>query len=1762
MVFPRRLLNTKNCPTGQVNLLADGARQIALKVLACPIGGENRVLEVLIDTGAQINVVRRGLFSEHDMRPSKTPLRLTLADGQPFWGGDRELRARLTFGRTINHVVQPWRARANFYEGEIRADMILGLPWLAENGLDVLTREACLAMRVGWKLYPIGDAPDVSQDSSEEGPLIDTTPCRVATCHATPRHFPWSKPKPHEPCPPLSSMSRLEAHGPKNSCQTRKVMALDECDGMDDALVQTEDIPHYPFVVPSELHMESDNDFLSDKEKWDMVRDGLWPENEGAEVGGIYVSADRKVESTLAEELRKKILDEFADTVFRPQIYADPPERIPGGIHTIKLKDGAQPHYQAPFRLTGERRQAMEEIVQKWVDVGKIERPTRNEGWGAAVFPIPKKNGEYRGITDQRGLNERVLRDNYPLPLIEGILERKGRCRMFSKLDLKDAFSQVPLAPECRHLTTINTPLGPYQWKVLPQGYCNAPSFFQRVMDMVYYPVRDVIDNYIDDGIVGTDYGDTEEEELWHHYHHLRRVCEVLKENKLVLDPAKCQFFMRQVEFCGHVLENGTKRPAPGKLLSVERWPPPTNVTQMRAFLGFANYYSSYVRDFAKYAAPLMDKLKVGRKLGKKGSTHPVYLSPEDLEAFNSLKKELTSGLSLQAINPDAPFVLRVDASERAIGAVLEQLPDAKKDISPEEATSGKTVPVAFLSRKLTPGQAAKWSVKEKEAYAIVSALKKWASWIGLQPLLVLSDHKSLEEWSHEVLDTPTGPTGRQARWHMLLSHFKVTVGYVPGKDNSIPDIMSRWAYPASDATCDISVHGSPEDDEAMKKMIEIEKANEKECRVVSISWPTGMLDMCKNSGKVVAILTEVRRPRVLDLFSGTGSWSAPFAELGWEVITLDHNPRFRPTICANILEWNPHEFPPGYFDVILASPPCHAFSRANQKRPHGLHFGDCYVLQALRIIEYFQPSMWMLENPRTGDLVHRTYMKNIPYADFDYCEFSEWGYKKPTRIWGSSQISQVPSVLCKGTCHNMAKPVEGQRPRHKQWLGAYGPQPSLVEKYRIPKNLVRYLMENLGNEPLTQKEHGSSSFSVMCNTLRVLTRSGRATSEGSESDEAPPALHPSRSTLGRKKNAQKEGVHENPTPVEVKREEDDDIDDEDEEEEEEDAFFTPPESPRHDEGMQGILPTPPLQAPMEVKHDRADSSHAPPPQEPPMRFYFKAHGPPSQDVAQAPRAPSPSRPSGDGAPAPHARRERVDESGAIPPEAAHHQESLASDPGRIFDLDWAPWYKKCSKWWEPWTQIEDGEEWPKGYQLLDGKLFLDSKLCVPLGMTRDVVRAHHSAVGHIGGKRLLAQMARFYNWASEERVGRYARLMQKECVLCQAMEHPHHSLKLRQDPIPIPPAIMDSVAIDVFTMPPVVFENATYDCFVACVDRLSGWIIAFPATRKGLRADVVAKQMFHRAWSLFGVPRIITSDQGPQFAAAWWQTLCGCLGIRQAFAQAYHSQANGRAEVAGRELQRKLRFLRETSPTLPWVEALPVAVQHINDSPGESGLSPYEILTGRVRNLPGVPIPVPREAQDALDFLEHQKDVELKVAEIMNSKHEKVAAKLEEKRNEPMEFSVGDIVWYKRPPSMTADKALPRWVGPCPIMARSGMRSYQIEVKPGIWQLAHRSQLKPFVSNDPQGESFPLHYFRLTPEEQAPGEGEWNVEKIIKHKETAKGPMFLTKWEGFPISEATWEPINHFFHRYAAPFVTYCREHGMDHVDVLPHLSQNLRMM
>jgi len=163
-------------------------------------------------------------------------------------------------------------------------------------------------------------------------------------------------------------------------------------------------------------------------------------------------------------------------------------------------------------------------------------------------------------------------------------------------------------------------------------------------------------------------------------------------------------------------------------------------------------------------------------------------------------------------VDPDKPFILMADASQYAVGAVLEQ-PHGEH-----------TRPVGFWSRKLTKGQRTGWSPREKETYAIVEALKKWASWIGFQPVVIMTDHQALESWYKEMMQATGGPSGRRARWHELLSKFDLQVHYIPGEKNTVADALSRWAYPASKALQDCTGHGSLEDYKEVQQLKQEER--------------------------------------------------------------------------------------------------------------------------------------------------------------------------------------------------------------------------------------------------------------------------------------------------------------------------------------------------------------------------------------------------------------------------------------------------------------------------------------------------------------------------------------------------------------------------------------------------------------------------------------------------------------------------------------------------------------------------------------------------------------------------------------------------------------------------------------------------------------------------------------------------------------------------------------------------------------------------
>ena len=228
--------------------------------------------------------------------------------------------------------------------------------------------------------------------------------------------------------------------------------------------------------------------------------------------------------------------------------------------------------------------------------------------------------------------------------------------------------------------------------------------------------------------------------------------------------------------------------------------------------------------------------------------------------------------------------------------------------------------------------------------------------------------------------------------------------------------------------------------------------------------------------------------------------------------------------------------------------------------------------------------------------------------------------------------------------------------------------------------------------------------------------------------------------------------------------------------------------------------------------------------------------------------------------------------------------------------------------------------------------MFSFGKLCVPTPLQKEWVRLSHQQLCHLGFDRTWKILQKLYVWGDEPEAKKFPKAVSRDCDTCQACVRPRNKL----GPIvsaPIPPAVMVNVAIDIFQMPTVRFDNRSFDCMIVCVDRHSGWLIAVPELMQGLTGAKAAKAML-REWGPFGIPTRITSDQGPQFANSWWKTMCAKLGIEHIYTQPYHHQANGRAEMAGQQIREVLRKLH-TDQNVNWVEALPRALRIIHDSPG-----------------------------------------------------------------------------------------------------------------------------------------------------------------------------------------------------------------------------------
>ncbi|KAG1968655.1 retrotransposable element [Pimephales promelas] len=427
----------------------------------------------------------------------------------------------------------------------------------------------------------------------------------------------------------------------------------------------------------------------------------------------------------------------------------------------IELLPGTSPPKGKLYSLSIPEREVMEKYISDSLATGFI-RPSSSPA-GAGFFFVGKKDGSLRPCIDYRGLNNITVKNTYPLPLMSSAFERLQGASIFTKLDLRNAYHLVRIREGDEWKTAFNTPRGHFEYLVMPFGLSNSPAVFQALVNDV---LRDMVDQfiyvYLDDILIFSS-------SLQEHVQHVRRVLQRLLENGLFVKAEKCVFHAQSVPFLGHIISVEGVRMDPDKVKAVVDWPSPDSRKALLRFLGFANFYRRFIRNFSRLAAPLTAL----------ASPRTTFRWSDAAEAaFAKLKGCFVSAPILITPDPSRQFMVEVDASEVGVGAVLSQ----------RSPSDDKMHPCAFFSHRLSPAES-NYDIGNRELLAVKLALEEWRHWLegsGV-PFIVWTDHKNLE-----YIRTAKRLNSRQARWALFFGRFDFTISYRPGSKNIKPDSLSR----------------------------------------------------------------------------------------------------------------------------------------------------------------------------------------------------------------------------------------------------------------------------------------------------------------------------------------------------------------------------------------------------------------------------------------------------------------------------------------------------------------------------------------------------------------------------------------------------------------------------------------------------------------------------------------------------------------------------------------------------------------------------------------------------------------------------------------------------------------------------------------------------------------------------------------------------------------------------------------------------------
>jgi len=397
-----------------------------------------------------------------------------------------------------------------------------------------------------------------------------------------------------------------------------------------------------------------------------------------------------------------------------PEVFPDDIPGLPPNREiefSIDLIPGTGPISMAPYRMSPseltELKKQLEELLEK-----QFIRPSVSP-WGAPVLLVKKKDGSFRLCIDYRQLNKYTIKNRYPLPRIDDLINQLRGALVFSKIDLRSGYQQIRVKAEDIPKTAFRTRYSHYEYQVMPFGVTNAPAVFMDYMNRIFHPFLDsFVVVFIDDILI---YSKTFEE----HEKHLIAVLQILKDKKLYAKLSKCEFWLEEIKFLGHIISKEGVSVDPTKVEAVLQWEPPKSVTEIRSFLGLAGYYRRFIEGYSKIAMPLTQLTKKGQR----------FEWTENCEnSFQELKKRLTTSPVLALPDPNGHFVIFCDASKMGLGCVLMQ---------------DRNV-VAYASRQLRTHEK-NYPTHDLELAAIVFALKIWRHYLYGGKFEMFSDHKSLK---------------------------------------------------------------------------------------------------------------------------------------------------------------------------------------------------------------------------------------------------------------------------------------------------------------------------------------------------------------------------------------------------------------------------------------------------------------------------------------------------------------------------------------------------------------------------------------------------------------------------------------------------------------------------------------------------------------------------------------------------------------------------------------------------------------------------------------------------------------------------------------------------------------------------------------------------------------------------------------------------------------------------------------------------------